>query len=62
MDFAVDQQQYIQGYDSLMFMIQYIQTKNLPTGNGTGLIMTGPGFVTPDNAADVISLAAAGLR
>jgi simple sugar transport system substrate-binding protein len=62
MDFAIDQQQYIQGYDSLMFMIQYIQTKNLPTGDGTGLIMTGPGFVTKDNADAVISLAAAGLR
>ena len=62
MEFAVDQQQYIQGYDSLMFMIQYIQTKNLPTGDGTGLIMTGPGFVTQADAADVISLAAAGLR
>jgi simple sugar transport system substrate-binding protein len=62
MDFAIDQQQYIQGYDSLMFMIQFIQTKNLPTGDGTGLIMTGPGFVTKDNADAVISLAAAGLR
>jgi simple sugar transport system substrate-binding protein len=62
MEFAVDQQQYIQGYDALAFMIQYIQTKNLPTGNGMGLMMTGPGFVTKDNAAAVISLAAAGLR
>ena len=32
------------------------------TGNGQGLVMTGPGFVTKDNAADVIALAAAGLR
>jgi simple sugar transport system substrate-binding protein len=62
MDFAVDQQQYIQGYNSLAYMVQYIQTKNLPTGNGMGLVMTGPGFVTKDNAAAVISLAAAGLR
>ena len=62
MEFAIDQQQCIQGYDALMFMIQYIQTKNLPTGDGTGLIMTGPGFVTKDNADAVISLAAAGLR
>ncbi|MCJ7711655.1 MAG: LacI family transcriptional regulator, partial [Chloroflexi bacterium] len=62
MEFAVDQQQYIQGYDALAFMVQYVQTRNLPTGDGTGLIMTGPGFVTKDNAADVISLSAAGLR
>ena len=62
MDFAIDQQQYIQGYDALAFMVQYLQTKNLPTGNGMGLVMTGPGFVTKDNAEAVISLAAAGLR
>jgi hypothetical protein len=62
MDFAIDQQQYIQGYLPIVMLTQYAQTKNLMTGNGQGLIMTGPGFVTADNAADVISLAAAGLR
>lgn len=62
MDFAIDQQQYVQGYLPIVMLTQYAQTKNLMTGNGQGLIMTGPGFVTADNAADVISLAAAGLR
>jgi simple sugar transport system substrate-binding protein len=62
MDFAIDQQQYIQGYLPIVMLTQYAQTRNLPTGNGQGLVMTGPGFVTADNAADVISLAAAGLR
>ena len=62
MDFAIDQQQFIQGYLPIVILTQYAETRNLPTGDGTGLIMTGPGFVTKDNAADVISLAAKGLR
>ncbi|MFL5778829.1 MAG: sugar ABC transporter substrate-binding protein [Chloroflexota bacterium] len=62
MDFAIDQQQFIQGYLPIVILTQYAETRNLPTGNGDGLIMTGPGFVTKDNAADVIALAAKGLR
>ncbi len=62
MDFAIDQQQYLQGYLPIVILTQYAETRNLPTGNGQGLVMTGPGFVTKDNAAAVISLAAAGLR
>ncbi len=62
MDFAIDQQQFLQGYLPIVFLTLYVQTGNLPTGDGTGLIMTGPGFVTKDNAANVISLAAKGLR
>ncbi len=62
MDFAIDQQQFIQGYLPIQILTLYVQTGNLPTGDGTGLILTGPGFVTKDNAADVIALAAKGLR
>ena len=62
MDFAIDQQQFLQGYLPIVILTQYAETRNLPTGNGQGLIMTGPGFVTKDNAADVIALAAKGLR
>jgi simple sugar transport system substrate-binding protein len=62
MDFAIDQQQFLQGYLPIVILTNYAQTRNLPTGDGTGLIMTGPGFVTKDNAADVIALAAKGLR
>jgi len=61
-DFAIDQQQFLQGYLPIVILTNYAETRNLPTGDGTGLIMTGPGFVTKDNAADVISLAAKGLR
>jgi simple sugar transport system substrate-binding protein len=62
MDFAIDQQQFLQGYLPIVILTNYAETRNLPTGDGTGLIMTGPGFVTADNAADVIALAAKGLR
>jgi simple sugar transport system substrate-binding protein len=62
MDFAIDQQQFLQGYLPIVILVNYAETKNLPTGNGQGLIMTGPGFVTKDSAADVIALAAKGLR
>jgi len=62
MDFAIDQQQFLQGYLPIVILTNYVETLNLPTGDGTGLIMTGPGFVTKDNAASVIALAAKGLR
>ncbi len=62
MEFAIDQQQFIQGYLPIVILTNYVETRNLPTGDGTGLVMTGPGFVTKDNAADVIALAAKGLR
>jgi simple sugar transport system substrate-binding protein len=62
MDFAIDQQQFLQGYLPIVILTNWAETRNLPTGDGTGLIMTGPGFVTKDNAADVIALAAKGLR
>ena len=62
MDFAIDQQQFIQGYLPIVMLVMYAETRNLATGNGSGLVMTGPGFVTKDQAADVIALSAKGLR
>jgi simple sugar transport system substrate-binding protein len=62
MDFAIDQQQFLQGYLPIVILTNYAETRNLPTGDGTGLIMTGPGFVTQKDAANVIALAAKGLR
>ena len=60
MAFAVDQQQYLQGYLAIVFMTLYAD--NLNTVGGGGPVYTGPGFVTQDNAAEVIDLAAAGTR
>ena len=62
MDFAIDQQQFIQGYLPVVMLVMYAETGNLMSGNGAGLVMTGPGFVTKDNASSVISLAGKGLR
>jgi simple sugar transport system substrate-binding protein len=62
MAFAIDQQQFLQGYLPIVILTGYAETRNLPTGNGQGLIMTGPGFVTQENAEAVIGLAAKGLR
>jgi simple sugar transport system substrate-binding protein len=57
--FAIDQQQYTQGYLSIVYMTLYLSNLNTP---GNQLIPTGPGFVTKDNAAQIIKLSAAGTR
>ncbi len=58
--FAVDQQQYIQGYLAVVFMS--LNAKNLNTVGGGLPVLTGPGFVTQDNAARIKELSAAGTR
>src|SRR6266705_1179704 len=52
--FAIDQQQYIQGYLPIVFLTLYKKYGTIP-GTG-GVITTGPAFVTKDNAAQVIDL------
>jgi simple sugar transport system substrate-binding protein len=59
-DFTVDQQQYLQGY--LPVILLFLQATNQNTAGGGLPILTGPGFVTPDNAAAVKELVAAGTR
>jgi simple sugar transport system substrate-binding protein len=59
-DFAVDQQQYLQGYLPVVFLKLYIT--NADTVGGGQPVLTGPGFVTKDNADTVQKLAAAGTR
>jgi len=58
--FAIDQQQYLQGYLAIVAMNLYVT--NLNTVGGGQPLLTGPGFVTKDNAAQVKSLSAAGTR
>ncbi|MCK2216360.1 sugar ABC transporter substrate-binding protein [Actinomadura sp. ATCC 31491] len=58
--FAVDQQQYLQGYLPITFL--HLYTANLNTVGGGLPVNTGPGFVTKDNADQVAKLAAAGTR
>ena len=57
--FAIDQQQYIQGYLPIVLLTLY--TTNLNT-IANPVLMTGPGFVTQENAQQVIELSAAGTR
>lgn len=58
--FTVDQQQYLQGYIPIVLM--YLEATNSNTLGGGLPILTGPGFVTPENAADVKALVEAGTR
>ncbi|MFW2332493.1 sugar ABC transporter substrate-binding protein [Ilumatobacter sp.] len=58
--FTVDQQQYLQGYMPILLL--YLNVTNANTLGGGLPILTGPGFVTPDNAAEVKALVAAGTR
>ena len=58
--FTVDQQQYLQGYLPILQMFLF-QTNSNTIGGGLP-ILTGPGFVTADNASDVLALSEAGTR
>jgi len=58
MAFAIDQQQFLQGYLPIVLLKQYAQYGLMPAGT----VMTGPGFVTQENAEQVIELAQKGIR
>jgi len=57
-EFLIDQQQYLQGYLPIAIFGQYMRWGTMPAG----VVMTGPGFVTPSNASAVIKWAAQGYR
>jgi simple sugar transport system substrate-binding protein len=59
-EFAVDQQQYLQGYLPVVFLTLY-NTNNNTVGGGLP-VLTGPGFVDKTNAAQVEKLAEEGTR
>jgi simple sugar transport system substrate-binding protein len=59
MDFAIDQQQYLQGYLSVVIMANYIRYGLLPANEN---VLTGPGFVTAETAKQVIDLSKKGIR
>jgi simple sugar transport system substrate-binding protein len=58
--FTIDQQQYLQGYVSVLAL--FLNATNANTLGGGLPINTGPGFVTKDNADAVAKLVAAGTR
>ena len=57
--FAIDQQQYLQGYLPIVFLKLYVTTGHMVTNK---VIMTGPGFVTKDNVDKVMALTKKGTR
>lgn len=58
--FTIDQQQYLQGYLSVVFL--YLNATNKNTVGGGLPVYTGPGFVTTDNVSAVKELVAKGTR
>jgi simple sugar transport system substrate-binding protein len=58
--FAIDQQQYLQGYLPVVFAMLYVTNLNT-VGNGAP-VLTGPGIINKLNAARVASLAKQGTR
>lgn len=58
--FAIDQQQYLQGY--LPVVLLYLYDTNLNTVGGGLPVLTGPGIVDASNAAQVKDLSAQGTR
>ncbi len=60
MAFAIDQQQYLQGYLPIVFLKLY--GDNLNTVGGGLPVYTGPGFVDAENAEQVLELTGEGSR
>ncbi len=58
--FAVDQQQYMQGYLPVVFL--YLYNTNANVVGGGQPVLTGPGFVDKSNVAKVEALAKKGTR
>jgi simple sugar transport system substrate-binding protein len=58
--FAIDQQQYLQGYLPVVFAVLYKTNLNT-VGNGEP-VLTGPGIINKANASKVAALAAKGTR
>ena len=56
--FLIDQQPFLQGYLPVAMLAQEHKYAVIPAG----VVMTGPGFVTKDNAAKVIDLSSQGYR
>jgi simple sugar transport system substrate-binding protein len=57
--FAIDQQQYLQGYLPIVLLTLYKTNLNTVANS---IIQTGPGFVDSNNVSQVIQLTAAGTR
>nr|CAA6829452.1 MAG: Inositol transport system sugar-binding protein [uncultured Thiotrichaceae bacterium] len=56
--FCIDQQQYLQGYLPVTFLAMHARFGLMPGGN----VPSGPNLITKDKAAQVVELAAKGIR
>ncbi len=56
--FAIDQQQFLQGYLPVVFLANYAKYGLMPGGN----VASGPNLITKDKAAQVVELSAKGIR
>jgi simple sugar transport system substrate-binding protein len=56
--FAIDQQQYLQGYLPVVFLSLYAKYGLMPGGD----VPSGPNLITKDKAAQVVELSAKGIR
>ena len=59
MVFAIDQQEWLQGYLPIVFLANYIRYGSIPQND---FIMTGPSVVTSENAGKVVNLLSLGFR
>ena len=59
MEFAIDQQEWLQGYLPIVFLANYIRYGSVPQND---FIMTGPSVVTSENAGKVVNLLSLGFR
>jgi simple sugar transport system substrate-binding protein len=59
MDFAIDQQPFLQGYLPVAFLANYIRYGIIPSQE---TVFTGPNFVTPETAAKALELSKRGIR
>jgi simple sugar transport system substrate-binding protein len=58
-EFAIDQQQWLQGYLPVVFLANYAKHGSIVQND---LILTGPSFVTPENAQKVVDLLSIGFH
>lgn len=56
--FAIDQQQFLQGYLPVVFLANYAKYGPIPGGN----VPSGPNLITKEKAAQVVDLSAKGIR
>ncbi len=57
-EFAIDQQQYLQGYLPVLFLALHAEYGLMPGGD----VPSGPNLITQDKAAQVIDLSSQGIR